>query len=467
MTRRQVSPSGPRRHGYDLPDVPRRVLLLMAAKTYRAKAFMTAARRLGVDVVVGSDERGPLSRRTGGSQIGLDLARPARSAARIVKVAEERPFDAIVNVDDATTVVAALAATKLGLVSNSVDAARITRDKYLARRALKQAGLVVPAFRRTTIDADSAVEAKRAPYPCVLKPVAQSASRGVIRANDPAEFVVAFERIAALLDADGGEQRHLVIESFIPGPEVALEGLLDRGKLRVLALFDKPDPLDGPFFEETIYVTPSRHSEEVQQAIVETVERASEAFGLRHGPIHAELRLSPAGPCILEVAARSIGGLCSNALSFGVAMSLEELILRHAADLEIPTYEREQRASGAMMLPIPRGGVLRRVNGQAEALAVSGIEGLEMTIPVGQPVVPLPEGDRYLGFLFAKGQTPAEVEAALREAHSRLTFQIAEPGESEDDAPCLTASPRSILLPLLPNSPPKRSRRTKASACAG
>jgi biotin carboxylase len=465
MTRRQLSPG---RHGYDLPDVPRRILLLMAAKTYRAKAFMTAARRLGVDVVVGSDERGPLSRKTGGSQIGLDLARPARSAARIVKIAEDRPFDAIVNVDDVTTVVAAQAATKLGLVSNSVDAARITRDKYLARRALKQAGLVVPSFRRTTIDADPAVEARRAPYPCVLKPVAQSASRGVIRANDRAEFLLAFERIAAMLKDDGGEQRQIVVESFIPGPEVALEGLLDRGKLRVLALFDKPDPLDGPFFEETIYVTPSRHSEEMQQAIVETVERASEAFGLRHGPIHAELRLSPDGPCILEVAARSIGGLCSNALRFGVDMSLEELILRHAADLEIPTYEREQRASGAMMLPIPRGGILRRVNGQAEALAVPGIEGLEITIPVGQPVVPLPEGDRYLGFLFAKGETPADVEAALREAHRRLTFQIAEPGESEDDAPCLTASPRSILLPLVPSTAPTpRRRRAKAAACAG
>jgi biotin carboxylase len=430
----------------------------MAAKTYRAKAFMTAARRLGVDVVVGSDERGPLSRKTGGSQIGLDLARPARSASRIARIAEERPFDAIVNVDDSTTVVAAQAATKLGLVSNSVDAARITRDKYLARRALKQAGLVVPSFRRTTIDADPEAEARRAPYPCVLKPVAQSASRGVIRANDRAEFLLAFERIAAMLESDGGERRQIVVESFIPGPEVALEGLLDRGKLRVLALFDKPDPLDGPFFEETIYITPSRHAEDVQQAIVETVERASEAYGLRHGPIHAELRLSPDGPCILEVAARSIGGLCSNALRFGVDMSLEELILRHAADLEIPTYERERQASGAMMLPIPRGGVLRRVNGQAEALAVPGIDGLEITIPIGQPVVPLPEGDRYLGFLFAKGETPAEVEAALREAHSRLTFQIADPGEPEDEAPCLTASPRSILLPLVPNSVPTRRK---------
>jgi biotin carboxylase len=447
MTRRTATSA--RRGRFQVLEAPRRVLLLMAAKTYRAKAFMTAARRLGIDVVVGSDERGPLSRRTNGAQIGLNLGRPARSAAKIVQVAEERPFDAIVNVDDTTTVIAAQAATRLGLVSNSVDAARITRDKYLGRRALRQAGLPCPTFRRIAVDANPAAEARRVPYPCVLKPVAQSASRGVIRANDPPEFLVAFERIAAMLEADGNGQRHLIVEQFIPGPEVALEGLLDRGALRVLALFDKPDPLDGPFFEETIYVTPSRHSDDAQRAIVETVERASAAFGLRHGPIHAELRLGPDGPVILEVAARSIGGLCSTALRFGVDMSLEELILRHAAALEIPTYDRADQASGAMMLPIPRGGVLRQVNGRDKALAVPLIDGLEITIPVGQPVVPLPEGDRYLGFLFARGPSPEAVEAALREAHRRLTFQIVEPGEQDDDAACLSASPRSILLPLV------------------
>src|SRR4051794_2561560 len=226
----------PRRHSRISPQefatgerVAPRILLLMAAKTYRAKAFMAAAQRLGVDVVVGSDEGGPLSRRTNGTQFGLDLKRPVRSATRLVKVAEERPFDAIVNVDDDTTVVAAETATRLGLVSNSVDAARITRSKYLSRLALRRAGLPVPRFRRVSIDADPAVEAKRAPYPCVLKPVAQSASRGVIRANNPAEFVHAFERIRAMLDEDGSDQRQIVVESFVEGPEVALEGLLDRG----------------------------------------------------------------------------------------------------------------------------------------------------------------------------------------------------------------------------------------------
>jgi hypothetical protein len=267
-----------------------------------------------------------------------------------------------------------------------------------------------------------------------------------------------------MLDDEGSGQRQLLVESFIPGAEVALEGLLDRGRLRVLALFDKPDPLDGPFFEETIYVTPSRHDAAAQQGVVQAVERAAEAFGLRHGPIHAELRLSPDGPVILEVAARSIGGLCGQALRFGVDMSLEELTLRHAAALDIPSYEREQQASGAMMLPIPRGGILREVIGREEALAVPLIEGLEITIPLGQPVVPLPEGDRYLGFLFARGESPGAVEAALRTAHSRLTFKIADLGASDEDAECLPAAPRSILLPLVPSAAPRRRRKPRAPA---
>jgi hypothetical protein len=272
----------------------------------------------------------------------------------------------------------------------------------------------------------------------------------VIRANDAAEFVAGFRRIAALLASDRAGHRHLLVESFLPGPEVALEGLLTRGQMRVLALFDKPDPLDGPFFEETLYITPSRHSAMVQASIADTTARACAALGLREGPVHAELRLGVGGPYVVEVAARSIGGLCSNTLRFGTGASLEEVILRHAvgADLE-GLLEREGRAAGVMMLPIPRGGVLHAVHGEAEARAVPGIEDVAITIPLGQPVVPLPQGDRYLGFVFARSETPAEVEAALRAAHAQLRFAIADANESPDVAECLPAGPAHLSLPVI------------------
>jgi biotin carboxylase len=252
----------------------------------------------------------------------------------------------------------------------------------------------------------------------------------VIRADDPAQFVAAFHRIAAILrlpDVHGsGETREaLLVEAFVPGVEVALEGLLVDGRLHTLALFDKPDPLDGPYFEETIYVTPSRLPEEVQRRIAEVTADACDALGLDEGPVHAELRVNADGPLVLEVAARSIGGLCSRTLRFGTGLSLEELILRHALKWPIDSLERERRPAGVMMIPIPRAGRLVAVHGTDDARAVPGIEEVSITAHAGQELVPLPEGAQYLGFIFGRAETPAAVEAALRRAHACLAIEIA------------------------------------------
>jgi biotin carboxylase len=257
-----------------------------------------------------------------------------------------------------------------------------------------------------------------------------SASRGVIRANDPGEFVTAFERIAAILarpDAapPEGARRALLVEEFVPGREIALEGLLVGGSLHVLAIFDKPDPLDGPFFEETIYVTPSRLPAATQARVSVVTRDACSALGLTEGPIHAELRIHDRGPFVLEVAARSIGGLCARTLTFGTGLSLEELILCHALGRPLESLERERRAAGVMMIPIPRAGHLVSVSGAEEATAVEAVEDVVITMHPGQEVVPLPEGWQYLGFIFARAETPAVVERALREAHGRLRIDIA------------------------------------------
>jgi biotin carboxylase len=247
--------------------------------------------------------------------------------------------------------------------------------------------------------------------------------------------VAAFQRLNALLHmpdvlARGGALAHqILVETFIPGQEVALEGLLIHGELRVLALFDKPDPLDGPFFEETLYVTPSRLPTTVQEAIAACTARTARALGLQQGPIHAELRINNAGPWVLEVAARTIGGLCSRTLQFGPGLSLEELVLQQALGIDPTAHARDERAAGVMMLPIPHGGILRAVHGQEEARRIPDVEDLSITIPLGQEVVPLPEGARYLGFLFARAATPEQVEAALRAAHKRLELVITPPEE--------------------------------------
>jgi biotin carboxylase len=414
-----------------------RLLLLVPTQSYRAEDFQAAAARLGVEVVVGTDRCHRIEDAFGPSEglLSLDYRRPEAAAEEIRREAAAREIAGIVPVDDGTAVIAALAAERLGLARNPPAAARRTANKLAQREALQAAGVPVPRFQAFPIAGGPDGPAAVVRYPCVLKPLGLSASRGVIRADDPVSFRQAWRRIVAILAAARSERKareegagsQLLVEDFVPGAEVALEGLLRGGRLEVLALFDKPDPLDGPFFEETLYVTPSRHPVAAQVEVERVIGAASEALGLREGPIHAEARLGPAGPVVLEVAARTIGGLCARALRFGTGASLEELVVAHAMGLPLASVRRESQASGVMMLPIPRRGVLHGVAGLSAAREVAGIQDVVITVPEGRDVVPLPEGDAYLGFLFARGKTPDAVEASLREAHRRLSFDIRAP----------------------------------------
>ncbi|MBI4840209.1 MAG: ATP-grasp domain-containing protein [candidate division NC10 bacterium] len=407
-----------------------RLLLLMTTTTYRAGAFLEAARRLDVPVVVGSDCPQVLAAANPGGTLTVNFLDPDEGSRTIAEFTWQYPIRAVIAADDDGVILAAAASAAPGLPHNPVEAVSAARNKYRMREVLAAAGIPTPRFRRISIDENPEGDPPPVPFPCVLKPLALSASRGVIRADHSEEFIAAFHRIAAILRrpevmAQGGELgREILVETFLPGVEVAVEGLLSEGRLRVLAVYDKPDPLDGPFFEETIYVTPSRLPAAIQEKIVAHTAEAVKALGLWHGPIHAELRVNDQGPWVLEIAPRSIGGLCSRTLRFGDGISLEELILRHALGRETESCERERQAAGVMMIPIPHGGILREVRGKEAAESVDGIEEIRITIPLGQEVVPVPEGARYLGFIFARGETPEGVEAALREAHRRLAFVI-------------------------------------------
>ena len=406
-----------------------RLLLLLPTRTYRTEDFIDAARTLGVDLVCASERPSTLEDLSPDTLLTLDFADPAAAAARAVAWSAERPLAAVVGVDDVTAAAAAAIAERLGLRSSAPAAVGATRDKYQMRQCLAAAGERVPRFRRIALDEAPLRASRGVEYPCVLKPLALSASRGVIRVNNADQFMAAFERIRALLARDdvsvsGDAARYLLAEEYIAGLEVAVEGLLTAGELHTLALFDKPDPLEGPFFEETIYVTPSRLPAGVQDAIRKATASACAALGLTEGPVHAELRLNDDGPWVLEIAARSIGGLCSRTLRFGTGMSLEEIILRHALGWPIASLERERGAAGVMMIPTPRGGRLDGVRGADDARAVPLVEDVVISAHVGQTLVPLPEGWQYLGFVFARGETPAGVEDALRIAHARLRFDI-------------------------------------------
>src|SRR5579883_2559997 len=413
------------REPMNMQQTSRRVLLLMSPATYRAGAFLNAARALNLEVVVGIDLPETLSEYWH-VPLGLDFNDPESSLRTIVEYAREHPLAAILSVDDSASELAARACAVLHLPHNSPQAAGAARDKLLMRTLMSQGGAPCPVFRPFLLRENPNEIARQVSYPCVVKPLRLSGSRGVIRANDPKEFVAAFLRLKRLLLSEGNSETEtsILVEDFIPGFEVALEGLLTDGQLKVLALFDKPDPLDGPFFEETIYTTPSRLPRETQEAIARCVSIASASLGLRHGPVHAELRVNERGPWMLEIAGRSIGGLCSTILEFGSGMCLEELLLRHTLGFDVPSFDRASGAAGAMMIPIPRSGLLKAVSGIEAASAVPHIEGIEITAKVGGPIVALPEGSSYLGFIFSHAADPATAEQALREAHSLLHFEI-------------------------------------------
>ena len=406
-----------------------RLLLLLPTTTYRAEAFLDAARKLKLEVVVGSKRAAMREDLGNATFLPLNMHDWDEAVRSVVEFARTTPIDVVVGVDDHTTVVAAVISAALGLPHNPVTAVAAARNKHRMRQLLHAQGLPVPRFILFSVDENPVTIAEKIAFPCVVKPISLSASCGVIRANDRDEFVAVFHRVAALLEKLGEETLgegvgKILVEDFVPGREVALEGLLTNGELRVLALFDKPDPLDGPFFEETIYITPSRLPAAVQREVTSCAARAARALGLGEGPVHGELRVSDRGVWVIEVAARSIGGRCSQALRFAAGLSLEEVILRHALRMDVPSLDREGRAAGVMILPIPCAGVLEEVRGREKALAVPGIENLEITAQPGDELVPLPEGTRYLGFLIARGETPEAVETALRDAHRKLEFVI-------------------------------------------
>lgn len=409
-------------------------MLVLPTATYRATAFLRAAAALGAECVVASEEQPTLAALMDGHVLTLDLTRPAEAAARAAAFADRWPVDAVLGVDESSVLTAAHMAERLGLAGNSVSAVAATRDKRVMRALVAAASVPQPRWVEVTGDAGgSAAEsaAGAVGVPCVVKPVDLAASRGVVRADSVAELAAAIGRVDALLRRPGlcGPQHSpaLLVEQFIPGKEIAVEGLLIEGDLTVLAVFDKPDPLDGPFFAETLYVTPSRHPSEVVEEAVATTRRAVRALGLVTGPIHAELRITGAGCVFLEVAARSVGGRCSSALCIldgRRTMTLEELILRQALSMSVWSPRLTPGAAGVFMLPVPHSGMLRGVRGVDEASAVAGVTGVELTIPPGQEVEALPEGDRYLGFITARGIHPDDVEQTLRSAAARVTVLV-------------------------------------------
>jgi biotin carboxylase len=413
----------------------KRVVLFAAKLGYQTRSFEAAARKLGVQLDYVTDRCHTLTDPWGDQAIAVRFANPEEAATIAIQSLRGEPLDAVLALGDAPALAASFAARGLGLRSNHPAAVAACRNKLRMREVFRDASLLNPKFRALTLSPEPEPSLLGIQYPCVLKPMSLSASQGVMRANCDDEFRVAVRRLSLLLERpdlhlNGSEPPQLaLVEDYIPGVEVAVEGILMDGELKLLAVFDKPDPLEGPFFEETIYVTPSRLSAEQQAAIHRSATQSIRALGLMHGPVHAEFRINDRGVWPVEVAPRPIGGMCAASLAFwsptnSESIDLQELILRHAIGEDISSWRREPAASAVMMIPVPAGGILEQVEGVEAARKIPYVTDVQITARLHDPIVAWPEGSSYLGFIFARAESPAAVERALREAHSRLHFQI-------------------------------------------
>ena len=413
----------------------KRLLLFTAKLGYQTRSFEDAARKLGVQLVYITDRCHQLEDPWGDQAIAVHFETPGVAAYTVMEALRGQDVNGILALGDRPAAAAAYAARGLGVRYNHPAAVEACRSKLRMKEVFRDAGLSVPWFRNLPIEPAPEPVLLGISYPCVLKPLSLSASQGVVRANNREEFLAAAARVRRLLkspDILATREANLdwmLVEGYIPGREVAVEGLLTDGALSVLAIFDKPDPLEGPYFEETIYVTPSRLPESVELAIEKCARDSARALGLSHGPIHAEFRVNEAGVWPLEVAPRPIGGLCARALRFSLdgasePIGLEELLFRHALELPGWNSPRERIASGVMMIPVPKSGILESVSGEEGARSIPGITELAITARLHDAIAAWPEGSSYLGFLFARGSTPEKVEQSLRDAHEKLSFTI-------------------------------------------
>lgn len=412
-----------------------RLLLFTAKLGYQTRSFDAAARKLGVDLVFVTDRCHQLDDPWGDRAIPVHFETPDAAAYAVLETVRAQKVDAVLALGDRPAVAAAYVARGLGIPHDHPASVEACRSKLRMREVFREAGLRVPWFRAVSVIPNPEPSLLGTTYPCVAKPLSLSASQGVLRANSREEFIAAVERIRRLLESPEIRATRepnldqILVEGYIPGREVAVEGLLTDGKLRILAIFDKPDPLEGPYFEETIYVTPSRLSASQQREIERCAVDSIRALGLSHGPVHAEFRINEEGVWPLEVAPRPIGGLCARALRFAPndaseTIGLEELLLRHAVGFSGADWPRELAASGVMMIPVPRSGVFERIEGEDAARSVPGITSLEITARLHDYIAAWPEGSSYLGFLFATANTAAEVEEAIRAAHAKLRFEL-------------------------------------------
>lgn len=403
------------------------ILLLVPTETYRAEAFITGAAALGVSLTIASERRQAMAASMGRRTLVVSMQNPEVGLKQIEQAADNMQFDAIISVDDGGLATAALASKKLGLKYISTNSAQMSNNKIAMRKRLEQTEISKPWFLVHKPTNKISITTGAIPsFPIIVKPASLSGSIGVMRIDAPEDVESALALCESIqMDHGCGGDTQTLIEQYISGVECAVEAMVFNDQLKILAIFDKPRPLEGPYFAETIYVAPSERDREIQNKLQSTLEEARKALEIKTGPIHAEFRItSDREVYLIELAARSIGGMCSNAIPLSGGRSLEELIIAEALGMEIPEFAIENQASGVFMMPVPAKGVLRSISGVEEAKSTRWITNVTLSMMINSEVSPIPYDARYVGFIFAKAPTSRAVVEALEEAFKKIEIEI-------------------------------------------
>lgn len=409
----------------------KKLLVILPANTYRAQRFLEAARKLGVDVFIATDSDFSPPDPSNSVIDGISFCDPKEAGRQIADIIRHQGPMSVLAVDEAAVEVAEWTRVALGLIDHPNSGILATRDKRELRQRLRENNISQPK----TFDILELEQGRgEIPFPVVVKPSKGSGSIGVTKAQNQQELTKSLITVQDVIAKMTISNQCIVVEEYIPGVEFAVDILVTDGKLHVLVIFEKPDPLVGPFFAETIYVTPPHLTDSQLEALHSVIQKCIRALSINNGPLHLELRLTSANDWVpIDIASRSIGGNCSNALAFASNTSLEELIIQNALGLEVINTQRERRASGVYMIPAETLGTLVAVHGVEAALKVRFVEDIQITVKPGTKTVPLPFDNQYLGFIFAKAPGAKTVEKALRTARALLEIEV----DSNFDPPSL------------------------------
>lgn len=392
----------------------RQILFVKGSRACVREESLTAARQLGLRPTT------------------VAVQPPEQAIEQALRLHEQTSIGAVLGYEEDATLTVAHIAAALGLPAHPVAAAEAALDKPMMKQRFAAAGIPAADFIVAADEDEAVAWAEAGGYPVVVKPCRGSASQGVIRANDEHTLRQAYRRLRRIirdheLDNGGRPPSAHLVERYLPGSELSCELLLQYGAPEVITEFGKPLPLTGPYFEESIYLTPPALGAALRREVHELSMAAAKALGFYHGPAHCEIRLTPDGPKVLEIAGRLLGGACAGSFRDRLGEDLDALLLRSALGerITLPAPADDAPTVGALMIPVPGEGRVVAVRGDDGARRVPGVRDVSLQTEPGEIVVPFPEQACYaVGFVSASGPDEAAVVGSLGQAAAQISLEL-------------------------------------------